>query len=119
MSETTTGGKRRAEPPRDTVRTVRRWVASAIWLVAVAAALVLAAGALVVALDFNEDNALVAFLVDTAERVNVLGEMKTFEGGRSEASQQSALTKTVLVNWGICAVAYLVVGKLLDRLIRP
>jgi hypothetical protein len=45
--------------------------------------------------------------------------MKSFDGGKSADSQHDALVKTVLVNWGICAVVYLVVGKLLERLIRP
>ena len=38
---------------------------------------------------------------------------------RSQVAQQSALARTVLVSWGIAAVAYLVVGKVLERLIRP
>jgi hypothetical protein len=110
------------EPARstaDTVRSVRSGVASAVWLLAVVAALILAAGALVIALDFNPRNGVVSFLTDTADRLNLLGELKTFEGGRSADSKQSALVKTVLVNWGIAALAYLVVGKVLDRLIRP
>ncbi len=102
-----------------TVRAVRSGVASAVWLLAVVAALILAAGALVIALDFNPRNGVVSFLTDTADKLNVLGDLKTFEGGRSAGSQHDALVKTVLVNWGIAAVAYLVAGKVLDRLIRP
>ena len=36
----------------------------------------------------------------------------TFEGKNAE-------TKSALVNWGIAAIVYLVVGKILDRVIRP
>jgi hypothetical protein len=73
-----------------------------------------------VALDFNARNDVVKFLTDTAEKINFLGDMKTFEpDGRSRDAVQSARTKEVLVNWGICAVVYLVGGKILDRLIRP
>jgi hypothetical protein len=115
-----------AEPARKptrssagTVRAVRSGVAAAVWLLAVVAALILAAGALVIALDFNPRNEVVSFLTDTADRLNVLGDLKTFEGGRSADSKHDALVQTVLVNWGIAAVAYLVAGKVLDRLIRP
>ncbi len=46
--------------------------------------------------------------------------MKDFEpSGKGADAQHSALVKTVLVNWGICAVVYLVLGKLLERVIRP
>jgi hypothetical protein len=104
----------------DTVRSVRNALASAIWVLAVVAALVLAAGALVIALDFNTNNGVVSFIRDTADRINVLGTLKKFEpSGRGPEARQDALVKTVLVSWGICAIAYLVVGKVLDRLIRP
>jgi hypothetical protein len=104
----------------DTVHSVRGAVATAVWTLAVIAALVLAAGALVIALDFNASNGVVKFLSETADRINVLGTLKKFEpSGRGAEARHDALVKTVLVSWGICAIAYLVVGKLLDRLIRP
>jgi len=101
------------------VASVRGRIASAVWLLAVVAALVLAAGALVIALELDPDNGFVALLTEAADRLNVLGELKTFDGGRTADSEQRALVKTVLVSWGLAAVAYLVVGKVLDRLIRP
>ena len=124
------GGKRKAEPDKDkkekktaaagdTVNKVRNIVATVVWVLAVLAAVILAAGALVIVLDFNKSNGVVSFFRDTADNINFLGELKSFEGGKSADSKQSALVKTVLVNWGICAVVYLVVGKLLERIIRP
>jgi len=99
---------------------VRSTLATVVWVAAVLCALVLAAGALVVALDFNARNGVVKFLTDTANNINILGELKTFEpDGRGRDAIQSARTKEVLVNWGICAVVYLVGGKILDRVIRP
>lgn len=118
---TTTAPSRRtaADPKKvSTVDAVRTWVASVVWLVAVVAALFLAVGALVIALEFNLENPIVEFVTETAARLD-LGELKSFEAGKGAASQQDALTKSVLVNWGIAAVAYLVVGKILDRVIRP
>lgn len=125
MSESGVAGKRRAESPRkerlgggsDRIRSL---VASAIWLVAVVAALVLASGALLVALRFNLDNPIVEFVTDLAARID-FGELKSFDvpqGAKPEA-REDAVVKSVLVNWGLAAVIYLVVGKVLDRVIRP
>ena len=73
-----------------------------------------------IVLDFNEKNAIVKFFRETADNINFLGEMKSFTpSGKGPGAQHDALVKTVLVNWGICAVVYLVVGKLLERIIRP
>lgn len=105
---------------REAVSWVRKGIASAIWLLAVLAALILAAGALVVALDFDRNNDVVSFLTNTADNINFLGTMKKFQPtGKSPDAVHSALVQRVLVNWGICAVVYLVVGKILDRLVRP
>ena len=106
-------GAAKAKQSRSTVQTVRSGLASAVWLLAVLAALVLAVGALLVALGFNADHPLVDFVIETALKID-LGELKAFEG-----SGDDVRTKWVLVNWGIASLAYLVVGKVLDRLIRP
>jgi hypothetical protein len=99
---------------------IRNAVATAVWLLAVVAAVLLAIGALFVVLDFNRDNGLVKFFIHAADNINILGTLKEFEpDGKGEAARHSAEVKNVLVNWGICAVVYLVVGKVLERLIRP
>ena len=99
---------------------VRNALATAVWLIAVVCAVLLAIGALFVVLDFNRDNAVVKFFIDAADNVNILGTLKEFTpDGKGEAARHSAEVKNVLVNWGICAVVYLVVGKVLERLIRP
>jgi hypothetical protein len=103
----------------DSINSARKAVATGIWVLAVIAALILAAGALVIALDFNTKNNLVHFFITTAHKINFVGDLKHFGHGKSASSKHDALVKTVLVNWGICAVIYLVVGKVLDRLIRP
>jgi hypothetical protein len=93
------------------VRAVRSAVATAVWVVAVVCALVLALGALVVALRMNQGNDLVSLVLDGARRLD-FGRLKTFTG-------QDAAVKAALVDWGVAAVVYLVVGRILDRLIRP
>ena len=96
---------------------VRARVAQAVWLLAVLGALVLAVGALCIALDANRDNALVKLVLDVADVVDLEvfsrgnGIFK-FEGGDAE-------TKNALANWGLGAIAYLVVGRLLERVVRP
>jgi hypothetical protein len=90
---------------------VRSRIASVVWLVAVVCALFLAVGALMVALKMNQDNAVVGFVIDTAERLD-LGDLKEFTG-------KNAAVKGALTNWGIAALLYLLVGKILDRAIRP
>jgi len=90
---------------------IRSRIASVVWLVAVVCALFLAVGALLVALKMNQDNAIVAFVLDVAAKLD-FGSFKDFTG-------KSAATKEALTNWGIAAVIYLVIGKVLDRIIRP
>ena len=90
---------------------IRSRIASVVWLVAVVCALFLAVGALLVALKMNQDNAIVAFVLDGARTLD-FGTFKDFTG-------KGAATKEALTNWGIAAVIYLVIGKVLDRIIRP
>jgi hypothetical protein len=125
VSESGTTGKRRADTPRRGgldagSRRLRSTLASAIWLVAVVAALVLAVGALLVALRFNLDNPVIDTITSIAGRID-LGELKSFDVAKDAGAgaREDAVVKSVLVNWGIAAVVYLVVGKVLDRVIRP
>ncbi len=102
---------------RSAVATVRTRVAQLVWLLFVVAALFLAVGALCVSFDFNQRNDLVRFALDGADYVDLdifsrKGGLKTFKGDGAE-------TKNALFNWGIGAVVYLVVGRIVDRLIRP
>ena len=112
--------KSRDRSKSDPLSSARRTAATVIWVLAVLAALVLAIGALVVALDFNRDNPIVDFVHSTASAID-LGLFKDFEikDQKNADAMQSARVKSALVNWGIAAVIYLVVGKILDRLIRP
>jgi hypothetical protein len=125
MSESKTGGKRRKESSKGPagqldLNRVRSVAASVVWIVAIVAAAFLAVGALLIVLDFNRDNAFVDFVTSTADSLNFLGTLKEFEpSGNGEDARQSALVKTVLVNWGIAALVYIFIGKLLERLIRP
>jgi hypothetical protein len=100
-----------------TITRVRVLLAQVVWLLFLVAALFLAVGALLIAVDANQDNALVKFVLDGAERVD-LG-IFSKENGVKEFTGANAETKNALVNWGLGAIAWLVVGRILDRLIRP
>ena len=92
-------------------------IAQIVWLLCVVAALLLALGALCIALDFNQDNALVKFVLDGADAVD-LGVFSR-EDGIKQFTGSNAETKNALFNWGIGAIVYLIVGRILERVIRP
>ena len=100
-----------------TVTRVRVVLAQVVWLLFLAAALFLAVGALLIALDANQDNALVNFVLEGADRVD-LG-IFSKDNGVKEFTGANAETKNALFNWGLGAVAWLVVGRILERIIRP
>jgi hypothetical protein len=95
---------------------VRSKLASVVWLVAVVCALFLAVGALLIALNANQDNSIVGFVLHGAD---VLDGPFSRDNGIFTFDGKNAETKSALVNWGIAAVVYLVIGKILDRVIRP
>ena len=102
---------------RVTVAAVRTRVAQLLWLACVACALFLAAGALTYALDANPDNALVEFIRNVADVVD-LG-VFNLENGIKEFVGKNSDTKNALVNWGLAAVFWLVLGRILERVVRP
>ncbi|MFT4287864.1 hypothetical protein [Nocardioides sp.] len=111
---------RAAAPERTgptTLTRVRRLVAQLIWIVCSIAALLLALGALFIAFKANADNALVKWVMDAADWLD-LGVFDKDEGIKQWTSENAA-TKNALFNWGLGALAWLVAGRLLDRLIRP
>lgn len=113
--ETPAEQKRRRRPSGQSVKAgadmVRSRIASLVWLIAVICALFLAVGALLVALKMNQENPIVNFVLEGAEGLD-LGTFKEYEG-------QNAKVKGALTNWGIAAVIYLLIGKVVDRIIRP
>lgn len=96
---------------------IRVRLAQLIWLVCALCALVLALGALLVALKANENNALVDFVLRAADYVDL--DVFGREGGIKQFRGEGAAVKNALFNWGIGAVAWLVAGRILDRVVRP
>jgi hypothetical protein len=110
----TSGGAGRGLSVVDRTRVV---VAQVVWLLFLAAALFLAVGALLIAVDANQDNELVKFVLAGADRVD-LG-IFSKDNGIKQFHGPDAETKNALFNWGIGAAVWLLVGRILDRVIRP
>jgi len=93
------------------VRQLRNLIASIIWLVAVLAAAMLALGALFTALDqTNQSNEIVRWVLERGHEL--VGPFK-------DLFRLETAKNTLLVNWGIAALVYLIAGKILERFIRP
>jgi hypothetical protein len=99
------------------VARVRSIVARAVWIACLLMALVLACAAFSYALEANEDNELVQLVRNLADAFD-LGffdldnPVKGFDDPNGDV-------KTALFNYGIAAVVYLILGRFLERIIRP
>ena len=96
---------------------IRARLAQLVWLVAALCALLLAVGALLIALDANKSNDLVDFVLRAADFAD-LGVFSR-QDGIKQFRGQGAEVKNALFNWGLGAIAWLVVGRILDRIIKP
>ena len=93
------------------VRKLRNLIASLIWLIAVLAAAVLALGALFTALDqTNQSNEIVRWILERGH--DLVGPFK-------DLFRLQTAKNTLLVNWGIAALVYLIAGKIVEKIIRP
>ena len=102
-----------------TANLMRTRIAQLVCVVCVLAVLVLAVGALCIALKANQDNGLVKFCIDTADKLD-FGVFSRTDGVASwKGHSHSALTKNALVNWGLAAVVWLIIGRVVERLVRP
>jgi hypothetical protein len=101
------------------VELVRQRLAQLVWLVCVLAALVLAIGALLIALgdSVHRDNDLVKFILDAADKLdlNVFDRKEGVFGFNGK----NAEVKDALLNWGLAAIVWLIGGRIVDRIIRP
>ncbi|MFZ2014163.1 MAG: hypothetical protein WAV00_10110 [Nocardioides sp.] len=105
---------------KDAVNRVRTRLAQVVWIVCVVCALILALGALCIALKANPTNNLVRFILDTANKLD----FGIFERGRNgvyhaAGATHAARTKNAIVNWGLAALVWLVGGQIVSRIIKP
>jgi hypothetical protein len=101
----TDGAPRRAGGKR-----ARMVVARAIAILVGVLVALIVLGILLIVLEANPDNAIVAAITDVAETlVGPFQELFTLKERKTE----------VAVNWGIAAFVYLIVGQVVARLIAP
>lgn len=107
--------KRKSGPGTDAVRAQ---VARVVRIVFTVLAAILALGALLVVLrdSVNEQNTIVKLITDVADAVS--GPFSK-EDGIFDFSGKNAAAKNALVNWGIAAVVYLVLGRVIAGLVGP
>lgn len=96
---------------------VRSRIASVVWIIAVICAVILALAAILTALDqANEQNVVVQWLGDAADAL--AGPLAGPQGSPG-VFDFSTDARDALANWGLAALVYLIVGRVLDRIIRP
>ncbi len=101
----------------DQFRTI---IARVVWGVCVLFAVVLAAAALAKALGANENNGLVEFVLNFAESVDLgLFSLDNPIWEPKDASPENTEKVGALITYGAGAVAYLIIGRILEKLIRP
>lgn len=107
-----------ASPSRSlAIARMRDNLARVVWILCMAFALVLAVAAFTYALEANESNDLVKLVRDLADAFDLgffdlANPVKAFDG-------KNAVVKTALFNYGLASVVYLVIGRALERVIRP
>ena len=101
---------------RASTEEIRTHAASVLWYIAATCAVFLVVGALLVALKANPDSSIRNFFVGGA---GVVDGPFTRNNGLFTFDGAHAVGESALVNWGIAAVIYLVIGKLLRRVVRP
>jgi hypothetical protein len=97
---------------------VRSTIARVVRIFFAVLAAILALGAVLVVLrdNVNEQNAIVKFITDVADAIS--GPFSR-DDGIFDFSGKNATAKNALVNWGIAAIVYLVIGRVLAALIAP
>ena len=106
-----------AQPPSTTDR-VRTTAARVVRLVFTLCALVLALGAVLIALRHHVDGSgpLERWLIDVDDAID--GPFSRDDGVLAVTGADAA-TLEAMLNWGAAALVYLVVGRLLAWVIRP
>ena len=97
---------------------VRSKAARVVRIVFGVLATILALGAVLVVLgsNINKDNSIVELVINTAEAIS--GPFSRTDGIFSFKGDNAA-SKNALLNWGIAAIVYLVIGRFLANAIAP
>lgn len=101
-----------------TQNAIRAKLARAVRIVFGALAAILALGALLVVLrdNINESNSVVKLITDVADAIS--GPFSR-DDGIFDFTGKNAESKNALLNWGIAAIVYLLIGRFLSNAIAP
>lgn len=118
MSDST---NKETAPPRkrkgpDTTN-ARTLLARIVWIVALVCASVLALAAILIVLEASTENQLVEFIGNFGAAVDL--EVFARKNPIIEFDGDNGFKKEAVVNYGLGAVAYVLVGRILERVIRP
>ena len=108
----------RKRRPDATQNAIRAKVARAVRIVFGVLAAILALGAVLVVLrdNINADNVVVKAITDIADAIS--GPF-SLQDGIFDFKGKNAVAKNALLNWGIAAVVYLLIGRFLANAIAP
>jgi len=96
---------------------LRTLLGQLVWFACLFAATALLLGAVLVVLEANTRNALVEAVLRAADWADLGVFSRT--AGVKQFSGDGAVVKNALTNWGLGAVAWLVVGRLARRILTP
>ena len=88
-----------------------------MWFACLLAATALLLGAVLVVLEANTHNALVEAVLRAADWADV--GVFSRDAGIKQFTGEGAVVKNAVVNWGLGAVAWLVVGRVARRILTP
>ncbi len=111
------GARRAATLTGAGIRRVRTLLGDIVWFACLLAATALLLGAVLVVLDANTRNALVAAVLRAADWADLGVFSRT--AGVKQFSGDNAVVKNTVTNWGLGAVAWLVVGRVARRILTP
>lgn len=111
------GARRAATLTGAGIRRVRTLLGDIVWFACLLAATALLLGAVLVVLDANTRNALVAAVLRAADWADLGVFSRT--AGVKQFSGDNAVVKNTVTNWGLGAVAWLVVGRVGRRILTP
>ena len=111
------GARRAAALTGAGVRRVRTLLGEIVWFVCLLAATALLLGAVLVVLDANTSNALVAAVLRAADWADL--DVFSRTAGVKQFTGDGAVVKSTITNWGLGAVAWLVVGRVARRILTP
>jgi hypothetical protein len=111
------GARRAAHLTGAGITRLRTLLGEIVWFACLLAATALLLGAVLVVLDANTDNALVGAVLRAADWADL--DVFSRTAGIKQFSGDNAVVKNTVTNWGLGAVAWLVVGRVARRMLTP